>query len=391
MFPEFKSNRSTTLGVELELMLLDPSTLDLSSAAVEVQRWAKDAGLGERIKLEITQSMIEINSSVHAQAGTLREELRQLGRALDRAARTHGVLICGGGTHPFHRWQERTLSPTRRFHELGHQYGYLAKQFTVFGQHVHVGCRNGDDAIRALNALSLYVPHFVALSAASPFHRGVDTSFDSCRLNMIAAFPLAGRMPDIHDWAQFEQFYQRLRRQKVIGSIKDLYWDIRPKPEFGTIEVRVPDTPLEVGAAADLAAYIQVLVEWSRSQQPAAWLDDFVYRYNRFQAARFGFDGQMILGAEGERCSIRDHIASTAREVAAVAARLNCSASLERLVARANSGINDATWLRDQRAVDESLAHLMAGSAQRWTQSLGVQRTVRETAMEVPCTRPCLD
>lgn len=373
MLPEFRSNESATLGVELELMLLDPTSLDLSSAAVGVYGRARDAGLGERIKLEITQAMIEVNSSVHTQVRTLCDELREIGRALDEAARANGVRICGGGTHPFHRWQERELSPTHRFHELGHQYGYLAKQFTVFGQHVHVGCRDGDDAIRAVNRLALYVPHFIALSAASPFHRGVDTAFQSCRLNMIAAFPLAGRMPPIGTWREFEEFFARLMRQGVISGIKDLYWDIRPKPEFGTIEVRVPDTPLDVVSAADLAAYVQVLAEWTRNLEAADWLDDFVYRNNRFQAARFGFDGQMILSADGERCSIRDHLRFTVGQVSRVAERLACAAALERLLARAGTGLNDAAWLREQHARDDSLAHLMDSAAHRWESALGIE------------------
>ena len=289
----FRSNSQPTMGVELELMLIDPACFDLKPSAIDLVSDAGVAGLAERVKLEITDSMIEINSSIHIRHEGLLAELQQLRKSLTSIASAHATSICGGGTHPFHRWQERRVSPTERFQKLGHLYGYLAKQFTVFGQHIHIGCRDGDAAVRTIQRLSLYIPHFIALAAASPFHRGVDTGFDSCRLNMIAAFPLSGRMPPVQSWDEFLEFYARLKRLQIVGSIKDLYWDIRPKPEFGTVELRIADTPLDVTTAAALAAYAQILVQWSDDSDVPLWLDDFIYRHNRFQAARFGFDRQI--------------------------------------------------------------------------------------------------
>src|SRR5690606_31979681 len=128
----------------------------------------------------------------------------------------------------------------------------LAKQFTVFGQHIHVGCGSGDDAIYLVHALARYVPHFIALSASSPFSQGVDTAFDSSRLNAIAAFPLSGSMPFVQSWDELNAYVAKMYRFRIIGSMKDFYWDIRPKPEYGTIEIRVCDTPLTVERAAAL-------------------------------------------------------------------------------------------------------------------------------------------
>jgi len=327
--------------------------------------------LGDQVKLEITQSMIEINSSVHLRHVALQQELTSVGRSLLLSAGAQDVLICGGGTHPFHRWQERRLSPTERFHEVGQQYGYLAKQFTVFGQHVHIGCSDGDAAITAVRRLSLYVPHFIALSGGSPFHRGVDTAFDSCRLNMLAAFPLSGRMPDVRTWSEFVAFFDRLQRLGVVQSIKDFYWDIRPKPEFGTVEVRVPDTPLAVGDAADLAAYVQTLVEWtSRFRGSDEWLDDHVYRHNRFQAARFGYAGSLIIGPLGERQSAYDHLLFTMDQVASIADELECSAAIGRLAAKVQARQNDAAWLRDQFQDDVPLTEVVRRASQRWASSV---------------------
>jgi carboxylate-amine ligase len=369
--PEFKRNEQPTVGVELELMLIDPASFDLTTTAVSVRELATQRGLDERVKLEITQSMIEVNSSVHLEHAGLREELGGVARALSSAARERATLICGGGTHPFHRWQERELSPTERFREVGFQFGYLAKQFTVFGQHVHIGCPGGDEAVHTVHRLALFVPHFIALSAASPFHRGIDTAFDSCRLNMVAAFPLSGRMPAVRSWSEFVAFFTRLKQLGVVSSIKDFYWDIRPKPELGTVELRVPDTPLGVLDAADIAAYTQVLVEWTRRVAPTEWLDDYVYRHNRFQAARFGYYGRMIVGSFGERLTVQDHIRFTLDRVAAVSAELGCTEAIARLATKAETTSNDAGWLRRQRASARSLAEVVERSCARWRESVG--------------------
>jgi carboxylate-amine ligase len=108
------------------------------------------------------------------------------------------VAIAGGGTHPFQKWSDRQIYPTERFLSVSEKYGFLAKQFTVFGQHVHVGCTSADDAIYLTHALIRYVPHVIALAASSPFYQGVDTAFDSSRLSVVNAFPLSGTMPLVH-------------------------------------------------------------------------------------------------------------------------------------------------------------------------------------------------
>jgi carboxylate-amine ligase len=194
-----------------------------------------------------------------------------------------------------------------RFQQLSQLYGYLAKQFTIFGQHVHIGCADGDSALYLLHALSRYVPHFIALSASSPYHQGVDTAFDSARLNSVFAFPLSGRAPVTLSAGTISSPTSRRCAHRVVESMKDFYWDIRPKPEYGTIEVRVFDTPLTVERAAALAAYVQALARWLLIERPVRAVDEddyLVYTYNRFQACRFGLDG-MMRGA-GARLSRQD-------------------------------------------------------------------------------------
>src|SRR5204863_4343996 len=144
--------------------------------------------------------------------------------------------------------------------------------------------------------MSRYIPHFIALSASSPFSQGMDTDFDSSRLNNINAFPLSGTMPFVRDWDEFNGYFDTMRTLQVVETMKDFYWDIRPKPEFGTIEIRVCDTPLTVRRAAQLAAYAQALAAWhlaERPQQPARAVY-LVNSFNRFEACRYGLRGEIV-------------------------------------------------------------------------------------------------
>ncbi|MEP7276535.1 MAG: YbdK family carboxylate-amine ligase, partial [Betaproteobacteria bacterium] len=287
---EFSQSKALTFGVELELQLVNTNDFNLAPDADDLlRRAAKDEGAGE-LKPEITQSMIEVNSSVHERYEPLLAELRATRDNLAAHARQMNVAIAGGGTHPFQKWRDRKIYPTERFLGVSEKYGFLAKQFTVFGQHVHIGCASADDAIYLSHAFVRYLPHFIALGASSPFYQGVDTAFDSSRLSVVNAFPLSGTMPFVLDWASFAEYYDTMHGLGIVQSMKDFYWDVRPKPEYGTVEIRVVDTPLTVNRAAQIAAYAQALarhlfadrVDWIT---PELYL---VHSYNRFQACRHG-------------------------------------------------------------------------------------------------------
>ena len=189
----FKSSQPLTLGVELELQLVNSHDMDLSSSANDLLELLQRKPFPGVVTPEMTQSMIEVATDVHTQHSPLLAQLQTMRDTLLRAGDRLNIEIAGGGTHPFQRWFEQRIFSKPRFQELSGLYGYLAKQFTVFGQHVHVGCASADDALFLLHALNRYVPHFIALSASSPFSQGVDTLFDSARLNSVFAFPLRER------------------------------------------------------------------------------------------------------------------------------------------------------------------------------------------------------
>ena len=309
----FKSSEPLTIGVELELQLIDLSDFDLAVAASDLLGHMERNRYHSVVTPELTESMIEVTCGVFANWDDLHHELERVRVELVKAADWLNIGICGGGTHPFQRWQERRIFESRRFQEVSSLYGYLAKQFTVYGQHIHIGCENGDVAMNLLHALNRYVPHFIAMAASSPFYQGVDTCFHSARLNSISAFPLSGRAPYYLCWEEFcNGYFTPMKETGVVSSMKDFYWDIRPKPEYGTIELRVCDTPLTVGRAVYLAAYLQLLCAWLlATEQDVQEREYMVYAYNRFQACRFGLDGNYIDPRNRRNCSLLESVEST--------------------------------------------------------------------------------
>jgi len=208
----------------------------------------------------------------------------------------------------------------------------------------------GDDALFLLHSLSRYVPHFIALAASSPFVQGKDTLFNSARLNSVFAFPLSGRAPFTLDWSEFESaYFARMEQTGIVKSMKDFYWDIRPKPEYGTIELRVCDTPLTVDRAAALAGYLQALSRCllERSEAAPSEHDYLVYNYNRFQACRFGLDGTVVHPKTYETISLREDILATLRRLQGHAEATGGLAALEHLYQTTHEG-SDASYLRQQ-------------------------------------------
>jgi carboxylate-amine ligase len=363
---EFRKSAPLTIGVELELQLVNPRDCDLTRAASDLLALTAKTGHPGDIKPEITESMIEVSTGIHSRHATLRAELQALRGALLGAAEKLNVGVAGGGAHPFQHWSERRIMDTPRMHHVSQLYGYLAKQFTVFGQHVHIGCPDGDDALYLLHAVSRYIPHLIALSAASPFYQGVDTAFDSSRLNAVFAFPLSGRAPFVQTWNAFNDYFAKMRGAGIVESMKDFYWDIRPKPEYGTIEIRVLDTPLTVERAAALAAYAQALARWLLVERPQRISEDLylAYTYNRFQACRFGLDGEFVDPVARTRRTIREEVTATLEALSVHARELESEPALAEIAAVVREG-NDARWMREQFSGSRSLPDLVWRQVER--------------------------
>lgn len=365
----FGLSESLTLGVELELQLLNLSDFSLAAASDDLLALLRRKHFPGSVTHEITQGMIEVATSIHSRHDALLSELHNIRDTLVRAADRLNVGVSGGGIHPFQTWPEHRITERPRYRQVSALYGYLAKQFTVFGQHVHVGCRSGDEALYLLHALGRYVPHFIALSASSPFSHGHDTLFDSSRLNSVFAFPLSGRAPFILKWKAFaDDYFMKMEHTGVVRSMKDFYWDIRPKPEYGTIELRVCDTPLTVDHAATLACYLQALCLCllEERERHAPREDDYlVYNYNRFQACRFGLDGVVVDPRSYAPRSLRDDIAATMEMIIPAVRGLGSDAmisGIERVLARGN----DANLLRSLHADQGSLEGVAQQAVQQF-------------------------
>jgi len=365
---EFSGSTGSTMGVELELQLLNSRDYNLARDAADLLALLEETGHPGAVKPEITESMVELNSSIHASHESLVTELQALRDRVADAADQLNLRISGGGSHAFHDWGDRRIYPTERFQHLLKVYGYLAKQFTIFGQHVHVGCPDGDAAIYLTHMLARYAPHFIALSASSPFQQGSDTSYQSSRLNTVSAFPLSGQIPFVQTWREFIDYFERMRGLGIVESMKDFYWDIRPKPEYGTVEVRVFDTPLSVERAALLATYVQTLTRYLLTERPRAPSRDVYefYRYNRFQACRYGLNGSVVDAYSEKRLSLQEDVLTTLEAVAAHAGALGAEAALQELAAGVREGYSDAAWLRQVYAERKSLNDVARLQSELW-------------------------
>jgi len=362
------------VGVELELMVLNTHDFNLVRGAPDLLARLEKVPLDGEVKPEITESMIEVNSAVNRHYNELLAELMRVRDAIVVAAERLNIAIAGGGSHPFHKWKERRIYKGERFQHVHNLYGYLAKQFTVFGQHIHIGVGNGDDAVYLTHQLARYIPHFIALSASSPFSQGEDTSFETSRLHAISAFPLSGQMPPVKTWDEFNRYFDEMAGYEIVASMKDFYWDIRPKPEYGTIEIRICDTPLTIELAAQLAAYAQTLAAdllRNRRDVPVQAMYR-VYGYNRFQACRFGFDAALVDPYARRHVRLRDDLLATLERLEPYAIELGTAVPLLALFGLAGREANDSRWLRERYEETKSLPDVVRLQAERWRDSMVV-------------------
>ncbi|KTC81509.1 YbdK family carboxylate-amine ligase [Legionella brunensis] len=368
----FKKSKLGSIGVELELQLIDPKTFYLISRAKDLIRSISESAYQEIIKPEITQSMIEINSSIHYSAADLLDELSRLTSFLLEQANQLDVAICGGGTHPYLKWSRQKIFPTPRYKKISSKFRYLSKRSTVFGQHIHFGCNNTEDALYLTHAFARYIPHFIAISASSPFYQGADTGYASSRSNVFNSFPQSGHIPYLLNWSEFSEYYHKMRTLGIIISMKDFYWDIRPKPEYGTVEIRVCDTPLTIQKAVHIAAYIQALALYLLEEKPFSINKDlyYLYTHNRFQASRYGLEGIFINPFTYKQTSITEDILITMQNIAPYVFRLGSSNYIEQLKTDVTNKMNGTILLRQLFKEIGFLPKVVGEQCKIWSQSV---------------------
>ena len=365
---EFAKSRALTLGVELELQLVNLHDYDLVGSASDLLRDIERQKIKLDIKPEMTSSMIEVATGVCENYSDALQQLSEIRDVLVASSDRLNIGICGGGTHAFQRWGDQKIFDKPRFNFLSELYGYLAKQFTIFGQHVHIGCPGPDVALYMMHGLSRYIPHFIALSASSPFVQRSDTGFQSARLNSVFAFPLSGRAPFVENWSDFSAFFDKMTATGVVRGMKDFYWDIRPKPEYGTIEVRVMDTPLTVQRGAQIAAYIQSVARYLVVERPFQPVDDdyLVYTFNRFQACRFGYRGTYVDPVSHEQRLIGEELQESFKRIEQHAIELGADEACRALRGDVVAGVNDASALRAVWQNTHSLPEVVQEQCALW-------------------------
>ncbi|MFG6415177.1 YbdK family carboxylate-amine ligase [Roseateles sp. DC23W] len=306
---DFIPSRPLTFGLELELEIVDLGTGQLSPTSLPIWRELQQTPHGQLYALEATQSTIELNSSVHEDAESMRQEVQARVAQLQQVAKAHGVAVCGGGTHIAQFWNERRLTPSKRARELDRRFGFLPKRFSTYGMHVHVGMPDAQSAVRVANVLQAHTPLFIAMSAASPFLQHVDSGFAASRPLEPLVYPHGGPMPYLLDWAHFESLAQEFFNTGIAETLKDIYWDVRPKPELGTVEVRVFDTPLTVDKAVNLAAWTRAIAGLALNgklelSQPRRHVTEG--KVSRFLACRDGLQARLFDPVSGQWLIARD-------------------------------------------------------------------------------------
>lgn len=346
---KFTASDPLTFGLELELEIVDLSTGRLSPSSVALWKDLQKTPPGKLFALEATQSTIELNSSVHRDAQSMLEEVHARVSQLQEVAAAHGVGVCGGGTHVSQFWNERVLTPSKRARQLDERFGFLPKRFSTYGMHVHVGLPDTESAVRVANVLQAHTPLFIALSAASPFLQHLDSGFAASRPLEPLVYPHGGPMPYLFDWPHFESLAQEFFDTGIAESLKDIYWDVRPKPELGTVEVRVFDTPLSVSKAVNLAAWTRAIAGLALAgqlqlPQPREHVTEA--KVSRFLACRDGLEARLFDPVQERWMTARDWATALCAQIAAQAPTPDDAPALQAL-AEGLDGEEDHARMRE--------------------------------------------
>jgi glutamate---cysteine ligase / carboxylate-amine ligase len=298
-----------TLGVEEEFQIVDPQSWELRSHVSELLA-SSAPSLGDQIKRELHQSIVEVGTKICADVGELSDEIMRLRRDVVTSAERVGLLIAAAGTHPFSNWMDQVLSPGERYQSIVDELQQLARSLLIFGLHIHVAIPDRATMIELLNEARYFLPHLLALSTSSPFWMGRDTGLKSYRTTVFRRFPRTGIPELFHSWSDYEQYVTLLVETHCIDNGKKLWWDLRPHPTFGTLEFRVCDVPTSPRVTITLAALAQaIVVKLYRLRRgnlgfriyPRALIEE-----NKWRAARWGIDGKLIDFGQRKEVAMKD-------------------------------------------------------------------------------------
>jgi len=289
------SSAGYTIGVEEEFQIVDPNTRHLRQRAARILPGAREAA-GDDVTNELYLSQIEIGTPVCESLGEVRAELIRLRRAVIEAAARDGCRIASGGTHPFSRWEDQTITPKERYGTILEEFQQIAREQIIFGCHVHVGIADREEAIRVLNGCRAWLATLLALSANSPFWLGHDTGYASYQTELFGRFPMTGIPDEFGSRGDYDRLVSGLVSTETIEDASKIYWDVRPSSHFETLEFRIADVGSTVDDAVMIAGLCRGLALACRDADKAASppIRPEILRAAKWRAARFGLDGQLI-------------------------------------------------------------------------------------------------
>jgi glutamate---cysteine ligase / carboxylate-amine ligase len=355
-----------TIGIEEELMILDAESLELVNA---IETLLEPAPEGE-IKPELMESVLEVSTEPCANTVQAGEQLRALRKQVTQTAASKNLAIGAAGTHPFAMWEDQRIVARPRYRDLISALRFVARQELIFGVHVHVGVDDPDKAIHIANGMRVHVPALLALSANSPFWRADATGLASTRTPIFRAFPRVGIPPTYKDWEDYERRIEFMIKAKVIEDYTYLWHDVRPHPNFGTVEVRVMDSQTHVEHTLGLAALVQGMVrELSEHFEAGKQLSKYPFEMldeNKWLAARHGLEGEIVDLPNYERVPMRalarrlvDRMRDHCRDLGSV----DDLDAIEDLLERGNGAARQVVVYEANHDLREVMAEIVAATA----------------------------
>lgn len=325
----FNNSPDPTIGVEVELFVLDSDNLDLAPGAPAILGQFKSS---QNVKEELLDSIIEVNTKICKDVTEVRDDLQRRFKEVIKVAEDNGYLLMGMGMHPKANWTDQKITNKDRYLQLVDKLQWPVRRLLITGVHVHIGVDSGEKAIAITNGLTRYIPHMIGLSANTPFEYGELTGLASTRTKLFEAMPTTGIPPEMINYSLFQKFMRTLIRAKSISSIREVWWDIRPHPGFGTVEIRAYDCVSSLDEIVNLAAFTQALVSGlsdhydDGSQLPI--LDRWIIKDNKWRATRYGLDADFIVDEVGNQQSLKSVILDTIDKILPAGKELRCGSEL---------------------------------------------------------------
>lgn len=328
----FTSNERPTVGIEIELGLVDSRTMALSSSFAELAAELTGSNSPE-YKPELMQCVVEVITGVCNTIDDAETDLTQKLTQLEAAADACGLRLWWGATHPFSPWREQQVTPDERYLKLVELLQELARRLVTFGLHVHVGVDSGDKAVMICDRILRHLPTLLALSSSSPFWEGRQTGLQSHRSKVMEGLPTAGMPTLMRNWSEYVWLVNHMVDTGFINTIREIWWDVRPHHNFGTVEVRVCDMPGNLQDTLAIAALIQCLVKaLSDEIDGGTYQHDchpMMVRQNKWRATRFGTAAQLVDSYSYQVVTVAQAVDDMVDKLTPMAANLGCEHHLE--------------------------------------------------------------